>query len=87
MNWRPQSQLRVIVIMSDHASYAEEVQTTLDMARRFAATDGQKISTVMIRSAADAAEYMPMLAAAGDGTFVSGGGSITAAILQALLKS
>ncbi|MEE8371329.1 MAG: vWA domain-containing protein [Sphingomonadales bacterium] len=86
-SWRPRSELRVIVIMSDHAAYREEIQSTLAMARRFAATDGQKVSTVMVRGAADAAAYMPKLAEAGNGTFVRGGGSITATIIEALLKS
>lgn len=86
-SWRPRSELRVIVIMSDHAAYPEEIPTTLAMARRFAATDGQKVSTVMVRGAADAAAYMPKLAEAGNGTFVHGGGSITATIIEALLKS
>ena len=86
MNWRPRSKLRVIVILSDHAAYPEEIERTLELARRFAATEGQKISAVMIRSAADAVQYMPRLAEAGGGTFVLGGGSITATILQALLK-
>ena len=87
MNWRPRAKLRVIVILSDHAAYPEEIEMTLQMARRFSATEGQKISAVMIRSAADAVQYMPRLAKAGKGTVVLGGGSITAAILEALLKS
>ena len=87
MNWRPRAKLRVIVILSDHAAYAEEIEMTLQMARRFSAIEGQKISAVMIRSAADAVQYMPRLAKAGKGTFVLGGGSITATILEALLKS
>ena len=87
MNWRPRSELRVIVILSDHAAYAEEIERTLEMARQFSATEGQKISAVAIRSAADVVAYMPRLAKAGKGTYVRGGGSITATILQALLKS
>jgi archaellum component FlaC len=87
MNWRQRSQLRVIVILSDHAAYSEEVEMTLRLARQFSATEGQRISAVAIRSATDVAVYMPRLAEAGKGTYVKGGGSITATILQALLKS
>ncbi len=85
--WRPNSELRVIVVMSDHAAYPEEVNMTLQLARRFAAQQCQKISAVMVRGAADAAAYMPRLAEAGNGSYVRGGGSITATIIEALLKS
>ena len=85
--WRPNSELRVIVIMSDHAAYPEEVEATLRLARRFSSQRGQKISAVVVRGAADAAAYMPRLAAAGKGTLVRSGGSITATIIEALLKS
>lgn len=91
MRWRPRSELRVIVIISDHGAYVEEVQATLDMARQFSGTDGQKISTVLVvtptGASASALGYLPKLAEAGQGRFVVGGGSMTAAILQALLKS
>jgi hypothetical protein len=85
--WRPNSELRVVVIMSDHGAYPEEVNMTLQLARRFSSQRGQKISAVMVRGAADAAAYMPRLAEAGKGSFVRGGGSITATIIEALLKS
>ena len=87
MSWRPNSELRVIVVMTDHAAYPEEVEMTLRLARRFASRPGQKVSAVMIGAAPDAAQYMPRLAKAGNGTLVRSGGSITATIIEALLKS
>ena len=77
----------MIVVMSDHAAYPEEIEATLQLARRFSSQPGQKISAVVVRGAVDASQYMPRLAAAGNGSIVRSGGSITATIIEALLKS
>ena len=89
MNWRPESESRYIVIMSDFPAYPERVNAALGTARNFAALDGHHVSAVMVNgsSTGRAAEpFMRLLVNAGNGEFVDGEqktliGSILLAVL------
>ena len=89
MNWRPESESRYIVIMSDFPAYPERVDAALRTARNFATRDGHHVSAVMVNGSftGRAAEaFMRQLANAGNGEFVDGEektliGSILLAVL------
>ncbi len=89
LNWRPDSESRYIVIMSDFPAYPERVGAALRTAQNFAARDGHHVSAVMVNgsSTGRAAEpFMRQLANSGNGEFVDGEektlvGSILLAVL------
>ena len=93
LNWRAASQSRYVIIVTDNAAYPEREQAALQMARRFAALQGQYVATVRAnfvpffpdRQAAD--RFLPELAQAGNGQFVdaAGGESMVGSLLLAIL--
>jgi len=87
MPWRMESERKVIVIISDHPAYKDEIQTTYSAARNFAGQGGgRRVSTVVVgQKNAETDAYLERLAKEGRGTAVPGGGSMTANILMALL--
>ena len=75
MNWRPESENRSIVVMSDFPAYPERVDAALRAAASFAAQDGHHVSAVMVNGSftGRAAEpFMRSLVNAGNGEFVDG---------------
>ena len=89
MNWRPESESRYIVIMSDFPAYPERTNAALRTAQNFAAQEGHHVSAVMVNGSVTgrAAEpFMRQLVNAGNGEFVDGEektlvGSILLAVL------
>ena len=89
MNWRPESESRYVVIMSDFPAYPERVDAALHTARSFVVQDGHHVSAVMVNGSftGRAAEsFMRQLVNAGNGEFVDGEektlvGSILLAVL------
>lgn len=75
MNWRPESENRSIVVMSDFPAYPERVDAAYGAAANFAAQDGHHVSAVMVNGSftGRAAEpFMRSLVTAGNGAFVDG---------------
>ncbi len=75
MNWRPESENRSIVVMSDFPAYPERVDAAFRAAASFAAQDGRHVSAVMVNGSftGRAAEpFMRSLVTAGNGEFVDG---------------
>ena len=89
MNWRPESESRYIVIMSDFPAYPERVEAALRTARNFSALEGRHVSAVMVNGSSTrrAAEpFMRRLVNAGNGEFVDGEEStLIGSILLAVL--
>lgn len=89
MNWRPESERRYVVVMSDNSAYRERVAAALNAAQGFSVRGGHHVSAVMVNGSATgrAAEtFMRQLAVAGNGEFVDGDektliGSILLAVL------
>ena len=50
MPWRPESERRVIVLVTDHPAYPEEVNRTIATATAIARLPGHRVSTVYINS-------------------------------------
>ena len=79
MAWRPEAELRMIVMITDNPAYPEQVGSAVDTARRFASSGG-RVSTVSV--GAEGAGFLRDLANAGSGEFVPDtGGSLTANLL------
>ena len=93
LNWRAASERRYVIVVTDNAAYPERETAALQMARRFAAMEGQYVATVRAnfvpflsdRQAAD--RFLPQLAMAGNGQFVdaAGGESMVGSLLLAIL--
>ena len=93
LNWRAASERRYVIVVTDNAAYPERETAALQMARRFAAMEGQYVATVRAnfvpflsdRQAAD--RFLPRLAMAGNGQFVdaAGGESMVGSLLLAIL--
>ena len=89
MSWRPESESRYIVIMSDYPAYPERIDAALRTAESFATRDGHHISAVMVNGSSTgraSAPFMRRLVNAGNGEFVDGEqktlvGSILLAVL------
>ena len=88
MSWRSVSERKYIVVITDNPAYPEKVSDTYRMARRFAATSGNAVSTVLAGSgaSAEARDYLGELAANGKGEFVDSSGSLVGSILVAVLS-
>lgn len=92
LNWRPVSQRRYIVAVTDNPAYPDRVQAAMQAARSFAAADGQRVSTVRANATAPgshlAGPFLRDLAAVGSGEYVdaAGGGSMIASVLMAVLS-
>ena len=90
MPWRPESDRRVIVLVTDHPAYPEEVNRTMAMATAVARLPGHRVSTVYINSQGLAdpqvERFLQAVANAGQGQFVRDvGGSLTVNLLLSLL--
>ena len=90
MSWRPQSESRVIVLITDNPAYPEDVSRSVTMAATLARSGSYKISTVYVSttigSAPNTQEFLQQLANAGRGQFVrDDGGSLTVNLLLSLL--
>ena len=81
-NWRAGSGSRTIVIITDNPAYEERKAHALVAAREFAATGPHSRVSVVLRGNDE--DFLRSLAAAGNGEYVRGGASFTAAILLAL---
>ena len=92
LNWRPVSQRRYIVAITDNPAYPDRVQAAMQAARSFAAADGQRVSTVRANATApgsdQAGPFLRDLAEAGSGQYVdaAGGESMIAGVLMAVLS-
>lgn len=83
MRWRPESKVKVIVVITDNPAYDDEFNSSLAAARSFVSRGGgHQVSAVSVRGGG--AEYLRSLAEAGQGKFVSGGGSFATTLLLAL---
>ena len=90
MPWRPESERRVIVLVTDHPAYPEEVNRTIATAAAVARLPGHRVSTVYINSQGFADPqvegFLQSVANAGRGQFVRDvGGSLTVNLLLSLL--
>ncbi|WP_317932720.1 vWA domain-containing protein [Halioxenophilus sp. WMMB6] len=89
MRWRPVTQAKTIIIITDNPTYADKVSATFASASRFHAQGEQnQVSTVFVNTGSNAngKTYLERLAREGGGKFVTGGGSFTATILLALAE-
>ena len=90
MPWRPESERRVIVLVTDHPAYPEEVNRTIATAAAVARLPGHRVSTVYINSQGlvdpQVESFLQSVANAGRGQFVRDvGGSLTVNLLLSLL--
>ena len=90
MPWRPESERRVIVLVTDHPAYPEEVNRTIATAAAIARLPGHRVSTVYINSQGfvdpQVEGFLQSVANAGRGQFVRDvGGSLTVNLLLSLL--
>ena len=76
---------RVIVVITDALAYDDEVEASMQLAQRFSALPGSKISTVHVRDNRASASYLNNLAEAGGGVFVPDRGTILANVLLGIL--
>lgn len=88
MGWRPDAELRMIVLITDNPAYPDEVRQAIADAASFASAGDGRVSTVYIetgdRPAAEA--FLERVASAGRGQFVrNAGGSVTVTLLLSLL--
>ncbi len=90
MNWRPESQRRYIIIITDAPAYPELLNSTFQAAQDFSAvtTPEQYVSTVMVGSD-QAEEYLQRLAQSGQGEFIdsTSGQSMLASIIMAIVST
>lgn len=90
MPWRPESERKVIVLVTDHPAYPEEVSRTIATATAIARIPGHRVSTVYINSQGvvdpRVESFLQSVANAGRGQFVRDvGGSLTVNLLLSLL--
>ena len=88
MSWRPDAELRMIVLITDNPAYPDEARQAVADAAAFASAGNARVSTVYIetgdRPAAEA--FLERVASAGRGQFVRDtGGSVTVTLLLSLL--
>ena len=90
MPWRPESERRVIVLVTDNPAYPEEVDRTIATAAAIARMPGHRVSTVYINTQGianlEVEAFLRRVANAGQGQFVrDAGGSLTVNLLLSLL--
>ncbi len=90
MPWRPESERKVIVLVTDHPAYPEEINRTIATAAAIARIPGHRVSTVYINSQGvgdpQVESFLQSVANAGRGQFVRDvGGSLTVNLLLSLL--
>ena len=88
MGWRPDAELRMVVLITDNPAYPDEARQAVADAASFASAGNSRVSTVYIetgdRPAAEA--FLERVADAGRGQFVrNAGGSVTVTLLLSLL--
>ncbi len=86
MNWRSESQRKYIIIVTDDVTSAGTTRTTLNQARRFASTEGNVVSAVLVGDNSATRNYLQQLADAGNGEMVDSGGSVLGSTLLAILR-
>lgn len=86
MNWRPVSERRYVIVITDAPPYSHEEEAARRSARSFAGTGNGHVSAVMV-GRTDAEGFLRELAREGDGEFVNGlgGQTILASILLAII--
>lgn len=93
MTWRPESQRRYVIVVTDNAAYPERVASALQTASAFSSTGDHFVSTVRANFTQDPADrqaadqFLRQLASAGKGEFVdaAGGESMIGNVLLAIL--
>ena len=93
MQWRPVSERRYVIAITDNPAYPDQRQATISTARQFAARDNHYVSTVHANLGEEvddpraAERFLRQLASAGNGNYVeaAGGGSMLSTILLAIL--
>ena len=88
MSWRPDAELRMIVLITDNPAYQHEMDRAIGDAASFAAAGNSRVSTVYIRTdeRPEAEAFLQRVADAGGGQFVRDtGGSITVTLLLSLM--
>ena len=93
MQWRPASERRYVIAITDNPAYPDRRQATISTARQFAAQDNQYVSTVRANLGGPASNpgaavaFLRELARAGNGNYVdaAGGESMLSTILLAVL--
>ena len=83
-NWRTESELKVIVIITDSPAYGDRQAHALEAARSFAARGERSRVSVVLRSRD--VDFLRRLAEAGNGEHVRAGASFAATILLALTR-
>jgi len=89
MTWRPRSERRVVVLVTDNPAYSDEIDRSIQVATGIGRPEGHRVSTVYVRTSntADAAteEFLRNVAEAGGGQYVRDvGGSLTVNLLLSL---
>ena len=88
MSWRPDAELRMIVLITDNPAYAHEMDRAVSDAASFAAAGNSRVSTVYVSTGnrPEAEQFLERVASAGRGQFVRDtGGSLTATLLLSLM--
>ena len=89
MSWRPEAEMKMIVLITDNPAYLDEVDAAVTEAASFAAAgDGRRVSTVFIDTGGEprTEAFLERVADVGRGQFVRDtGGSITVTLLLSLL--
>ena len=87
MNWRPDSERRYVIIITDAPAYPHKEASAFGRARDFSRPGNQYVSTVMVGHRG-AESFLRELANSGQGQFVDdvGGQSLIASILLAVLS-
>ena len=83
--FRPHVRHRFVIVITDAYAYEDEQAQTLQVARAFARTEGQRVSAIHIRQNRDSEKYLTLLAEAGAGEFVPDLGSVLANVLMGIL--
>lgn len=80
--WRPESEARIIVVITDNPAYPERQAHALSAARAFASRGPEFKVSVVLRG--DHIEFLRRLAEAGNGKYIGSGASFTATMLLAI---
>ncbi len=94
MSWRPESEKRYIIVITDNASYPDREDDAMVAARNFSSQDNHHVSTVRANpnfreeERLAALRFLQELSEAGQGNYVdaAGGESILSSILLAILE-
>lgn len=85
MNWRPEVDVQLIVIVTDNSAYPEEEAEALTLATAFASRgNGFSVGAAQVGADREAQRFLNELVLAGDGDLVRAGGSFASTILFSL---